>query len=202
MVLDLHREALVLRIEGWAARHRPGLEDAAELETEIIVQARGVMLLDHEAQPVRCLHLFPAARLARLGEVTLGAIGGELLRGHAWCSPFAVRAPAGLRGRREPPSAYDRGLALRCLAGLAVARRVGLPWRRALVLPAADRRNCTTLPSLPPPFRAARRPLPPRLSRSASIRLTTLVGASGSSAAWTGFAPRARRFRRATSASS
>ena len=57
MILDLDREALVVRIERRPARHRPGLEDAVELEPQIVMQPRGGVLLDHEAPLFRGRHL-------------------------------------------------------------------------------------------------------------------------------------------------
>ena len=53
MVLDLDGEPLVCRIERWAARHRPGLEHAIQLETQVVVQAGRRMLLDDKAAPIR-----------------------------------------------------------------------------------------------------------------------------------------------------
>ena len=50
MVLDLDGQALVGRIQGRAAGDRPGLEDAAGLEPQVVVQAGRVMFLDDEAQ--------------------------------------------------------------------------------------------------------------------------------------------------------
>ena len=49
MILDLHREPLLARIEGGPARHRPGLEHAVIFETKIVMQPRGGVLLNHEA---------------------------------------------------------------------------------------------------------------------------------------------------------
>ena len=40
MVLDLHREPLVVRIERRPARDGPRLEDAVELQAQVVVQAR------------------------------------------------------------------------------------------------------------------------------------------------------------------
>ena len=49
VILDLDRQPLVVRIDRGTARHRPGLEDAVELEPEIVMQPRRVVLLDHES---------------------------------------------------------------------------------------------------------------------------------------------------------
>ena len=52
VVLDLHREALVGGVERGAHRHRPRAQHAAELEPEVVVKARGGVLLDaEEARP-------------------------------------------------------------------------------------------------------------------------------------------------------
>ena len=51
MVLDHDRHALFLRIERGAARNRPGREHALHFEAEVVVQAAGSVLLDHEAGP-------------------------------------------------------------------------------------------------------------------------------------------------------
>src|SRR5262249_29338334 len=48
VVLHVHREALVGGIEARSLRHRPALEHALELESEVVVQPRGGVLLDHE----------------------------------------------------------------------------------------------------------------------------------------------------------
>src|SRR6202012_1572685 len=47
------------------------------------MQPRGGMLLDHEAQSFSLDDFLRSARLAGLGEIALGAIGGELLQCHA-----------------------------------------------------------------------------------------------------------------------
>ncbi len=49
MILDLHGEALVIGIERRALGNGPGFEDAIHLETEVVVQPRGAVALDHEA---------------------------------------------------------------------------------------------------------------------------------------------------------
>ena len=48
MVLDVNRQALVLRVHGGSLRHRPTPQNAAVLEPEIIVQPGRVVFLDHE----------------------------------------------------------------------------------------------------------------------------------------------------------
>ena len=63
MVLDLDRQALVMRIERGPSRHRPGLEHAVEFEPKIVMEPRRIVLLDHEARPIRR----PAFWIAPLG---------------------------------------------------------------------------------------------------------------------------------------
>src|SRR4029453_10395234 len=48
MVLDVHRQAPLERVEARPLRHRPALERAFELEAEVVVQPRRRMLLDDE----------------------------------------------------------------------------------------------------------------------------------------------------------
>ena len=77
MVLDVHREALVVRVEARAFRHGPAQEHPAELEPEVVVQvARGV-LLDDEAQCLRLAGVHPALGLGRGLEVALAMVGLE-----------------------------------------------------------------------------------------------------------------------------
>src|SRR2546421_12908597 len=73
MVLDADRESLHRRVERRLPRHRPALEYAVCLEPEVVVQPRGVVLLDHEDWLL--VRLDPAGRrLGRLAEITLGAV--------------------------------------------------------------------------------------------------------------------------------
>src|SRR5438874_4912272 len=46
MVLGLHGEALGSGIEAWALGHRPALQDALELEAEVVMQPRRGVALD------------------------------------------------------------------------------------------------------------------------------------------------------------
>jgi hypothetical protein len=76
MVLGLHGEALVRRVEARPLRHRPAEEDAVELEAEVVVEPPRGVLLDHERVAL------PAARLprwlGRAGEVPFAAVFGEI----------------------------------------------------------------------------------------------------------------------------
>src|SRR5215469_11181111 len=88
MVFDFDREPAIVRIDRWASCHRPRLENAVELKAEVVVQAGGGVLLDYVAEDRRILDLGLAARLCRLGEVALSAIGRELAVGrHAHSAP-------------------------------------------------------------------------------------------------------------------
>jgi hypothetical protein len=49
MIFDFDREPLFGRIKRWAARHRPRLKDTVEFQSEVIVQTRSVVLLDHKS---------------------------------------------------------------------------------------------------------------------------------------------------------
>src|SRR5262249_49147620 len=69
MVLDPHGEPLLARYQARAARHRPALHHAGELEPQVVVQARGRVLLDHEG--IALATLLAAARLGRGGELPL-----------------------------------------------------------------------------------------------------------------------------------
>jgi hypothetical protein len=75
MVLGHHREALVGRIEAGSLGHGPALEHALHLETEVVVEARGGVLLDAE-RPSLALSLL-ALRLRRDREVTLPVVFAE-----------------------------------------------------------------------------------------------------------------------------
>src|SRR5262245_19398037 len=75
-------QALLGRIEGGALGDGRGLEDAVELEPQIVVQACGGMLLHGEARVLGGpSSAFPAG-LAGLLEVAFGAIAGELFLSH------------------------------------------------------------------------------------------------------------------------
>src|SRR5205807_10578544 len=53
MFLGRGREPLVARVHGRALGDRPGLQDVANLETEVVVKARGRVLLDDEPRSLR-----------------------------------------------------------------------------------------------------------------------------------------------------
>ena len=66
MILDLYGEAFVMWIERWTSGYSPGFEDASQLQPQIVVQARSIVLLDDEAATARVLDRVLAARLRRL----------------------------------------------------------------------------------------------------------------------------------------
>ena len=51
MILHLHCQPLVRRIERRSLRHRPRFQDALHLEPKVIMQPRGIVLLHHEPVP-------------------------------------------------------------------------------------------------------------------------------------------------------
>src|SRR5437016_4558092 len=61
MVLDVHREALLVGVEARSLGHSPALQDSVEFEPEVPVEARRLMLLDDEA--VSLAFELPSARL-------------------------------------------------------------------------------------------------------------------------------------------
>jgi hypothetical protein len=73
MVLDQLGEPSHLRIETGPFRHRPALQGAAHLKTQIVMEAAGMVFLDDEDPPVRGRRI--ALRLRRVGEAPLGSVG-------------------------------------------------------------------------------------------------------------------------------
>jgi len=66
-----------MRIERGAAGHRPRFEDTIQLEPQIVMQARGGMLLDDKATMLRTDYFALTTRLRGFLEVTLGAVFSE-----------------------------------------------------------------------------------------------------------------------------
>jgi hypothetical protein len=123
VVFDLDGQPLVVRIERGPFRHRPGLEDAVEFEPQIVVQPRGVMLLDHEAPLLRWHHRRLARRLRRLLEITFLSILGELLQ-HDWS-----RILFGMKAYHGPHPTRNQNPAGRL--GFQTRRRWRTEWHRA-----------------------------------------------------------------------
>jgi hypothetical protein len=67
MVFDVHRQRLDGRIEMRPLRHRPTLEDAIQLETEVVMQPPGRMLLHNELPAGRRGNGFPSRRFGGQG---------------------------------------------------------------------------------------------------------------------------------------
>ena len=77
MILDLHRQMLLSRLEARPLGQRPAAQHAILFQPQIVVQPAGVMLVNHETRP-RPLPAAFAARLRRAREVSLVAIGLEV----------------------------------------------------------------------------------------------------------------------------
>ena len=71
MILDHHGETFFTVVEGRAFGDGPGLEDAVQLQTEVIMQTAGVMLLDEERERSGPPGGLGERRLRRQREVTL-----------------------------------------------------------------------------------------------------------------------------------
>src|SRR5262249_3245452 len=84
VVLGLHCQALLAGIEARTLGHRPALQDAVELEAEVVRQAPGPVLLDYVRS---VLDGAPTpSRLGSQGEVALAAVFAEVasrLRRHS-----------------------------------------------------------------------------------------------------------------------
>jgi hypothetical protein len=73
MVFDLHSEPLVGWVERRAFGYRPALEDAVPLQSEVVMQMRGRMFLNHEAA-LLVRNGMCAARLRGDMEVSLASV--------------------------------------------------------------------------------------------------------------------------------
>ena len=78
VILNFHRQPLVVWIKRWASRYGPRLEHAIQFKTKVVVQSGSVMLLNHKAWTFRNADLAPAARLCGFREITFCLIFGEL----------------------------------------------------------------------------------------------------------------------------
>src|SRR5262245_32336513 len=80
MVLDMHREALVLWRQARAPGDGPALQDAVELEAQVVVQtARGVLVHDEQLPGLAAQF---AARLRAAREVALAMVVAQRRRCH------------------------------------------------------------------------------------------------------------------------
>jgi len=82
MILGLHGEALVGRIEAGSLRYRPALQHAFELEAKVVVQPCRRVALDVIAQRLFFGRKLPSPRLGGEAEVAHLAIAPEPV-GHA-----------------------------------------------------------------------------------------------------------------------
>ncbi len=99
MVLGADREALLVGVDARPARHRPALEHAVDFETEIPMEARGVVLLDDEAVAVAGLER--AGGLGGLREIALGVVCGERV-GHLFPPPACGRGKKSIKHASSP----------------------------------------------------------------------------------------------------
>jgi hypothetical protein len=106
MILGLHREALVGRIEAWSLRHGPALQDALELEPKVVVQARRGVALDEIAQLLRVALELSSPRLRRDAEIAHLAIAFEAL-GHGRRSAKHAPAPGNCYCARASLTAFS-----------------------------------------------------------------------------------------------
>ena len=78
MVLDMDRQPLFRGVGARTLRHRPALQDAVELEPEIVMQpARGVLLDDKGELPARGRAHRSARRLGGFLEIALSPVFGQ-----------------------------------------------------------------------------------------------------------------------------
>ena len=82
MILHLDRQSLVLGIDRGSASDRPGLEHAAQLESEVPVQPPGGVFLNDVTQACRTRYTAPTAGFRSLRKIPLRSVGCELSSGH------------------------------------------------------------------------------------------------------------------------
>ncbi len=73
VIFDQLCETPHLRVQARPLRNRPALQRIAHLQTQVVVQAPGVVFLDHEDRLVGGRHA--ALRLRRLAKAPLGSVG-------------------------------------------------------------------------------------------------------------------------------
>ena len=94
VVLHLHREPLLGRVERGSLGHRPREQHAAPLEAQVVVEPARRVLLHHEQ--ARAIGAVRAERLGRAICVAFGAIGAQT-------APLAFTQLAA-PGHRSPPN--------------------------------------------------------------------------------------------------
>ena len=97
MVLDLHREPLVVGVERGALRHSPGLEDPVEFQPQVVVQMRRRMLLDDETETLCFPDCGVAAGLCRLRKIPFGTIFSEQFLHSAPCILQELKVPGSVK---------------------------------------------------------------------------------------------------------
>ena len=101
MILDLNCEPLVMRIERGSLGDGPGFEDAVQFESQVVVQVRCRMLLNHEAEIFRRLDLRISAGFGRLREVAFGSVFCKQLFDHdrhrRYLIPAERKVPAAVK---------------------------------------------------------------------------------------------------------
>ena len=85
VVFDLHRQPLVARVQARALGHGPAVHGAVQLQPQVVMQARGPVLVDDVLQRALCGRAHGAGRFGRAGEVAPGVVAGE---GGAGCRRF------------------------------------------------------------------------------------------------------------------
>ena len=99
VILDLDRQPLVVGIERRPPGHRPGLEDAVELQPQIVMQPGRVVLLDHEPPLFGGRDLDVAGGLRGLAEIALLPVRAQALQRHGQTSEIK-RRPRGKTGTK------------------------------------------------------------------------------------------------------
>src|SRR5262249_39285237 len=80
MIFDLHRQSLVRGVEIGPLGNGPALQDTVELEAEVVMEGRRIVLLDDERSLALGLGRLAAAGLRRLTKIALVTILGQTHR--------------------------------------------------------------------------------------------------------------------------
>src|SRR5436309_12761147 len=103
MILDVHRQALFVGAHGRSLRHRPALQHAVELQTQVVVEPARRVLVDDE--PVARAGAGAAERFRRLRGIAL--------------APVLVEAAAARHGAPAPRRARPSGWPPRATRSMA-----------------------------------------------------------------------------------
>src|SRR5690606_28048158 len=142
VVLGLHREPAILRVEARLFRHRPALQHAVVLEPEVVMEPARIVLLHDVLQPRTGAARGFAARLRRHREVALALIALEVL-GHG-------------RKLQQPVQARPRGRSRASAAAAPLSGRQGCSRRSTAPTTFDSRRTAERLRWLPHPPSALR----------------------------------------------